>query len=134
MTIAFRYAILGKGVNWKQTLAAAVVMAGIFIALVPSVFGSQSGDAKGSSSESALARILWPVRQPQCLPRAVVPSLTPSLRLHRQVCFMVGFAPGSIQTVVTEKGLKPQVRATLVSCCWLVPRVVTAAPASMTAE
>ena len=25
-----------------------------------------------------------------------------------QVCFMVGFAPGSIQTVFSEKGLKPQ--------------------------
>ena len=30
-----------------------------------------------------------------------------------QVCFMVGFAPGSIQTVVTEKGLKPQVSTAL---------------------
>ena len=30
-----------------------------------------------------------------------------------QVCFMVGFAPGSIQPVVTEKGLKPQVSTAL---------------------
>ena len=64
MTIAFRYAILGKGVNWKQTVAATVVMAGIFIALVPSVFGSSSSDAKGADSESSLARILWPVSLP----------------------------------------------------------------------
>lgn len=64
MTIGFRYMILGKGVNWKQGLAAFVVMVGIFIALIPNIFYTHSDDANGAQSESAAARILWPVSSP----------------------------------------------------------------------
>jgi len=57
--------ILKKGVNWKQLAAAALVMVGIFVALVPNIFGSSTSDSKGSQ-ESGLARILWPVRRCLC--------------------------------------------------------------------
>jgi len=61
MTIFFRYVILGKTMSWKQACSAAVVVAGIFVALIPNIFSiDQSGDAHASGA-TGIARVLWPV-------------------------------------------------------------------------
>ena len=73
MTIGFRYVILRKAMTWKQAACAMVVMAGIFVALIPNMF--LSSDDQKSSGASGAARILWPVRVPPkrcCVPCQLV--------------------------------------------------------------
>jgi hypothetical protein len=62
-------------------MSVAVIMVGLFITAEPQIWGIDQGGSS-TADESTIARILWPL------------------------CFVVGFIPGSISSVICEKELK----------------------------
>lgn len=87
MTIGVRWLVLGRKINQRQGFAALLVIAGIFLALAPIVFGIDQKPVHGHNSAKGIARILWPL------------------------CFMLGFLPYALYTVYQEKGLKTNTSA-----------------------
>ena len=72
-----------SGINLARTLCTACVMVGLFITVMPQLWGlSGSGSGTGDINKSITARILWPV------------------------CFTLGFLPYGIMNVICEKELK----------------------------
>eukprot|EP01138_Halocafeteria_seosinensis_P000400 gb/GECG01000413.1/.p1 GENE.gb/GECG01000413.1/~~gb/GECG01000413.1/.p1 ORF type:complete len:431 (+),score=32.07 gb/GECG01000413.1/:1-1293(+) len=85
MTILFRYLILKKRDNWKQLACAGAVLGGLFLSLVPSIFGLNKGKGPEKSDQTGAARILWPL------------------------AFMIAFVPAAIMNVIEEKALKDKI-------------------------
>mmetsp|Transcript_73732 Transcript_73732/g.173181 ORF Transcript_73732/g.173181 Transcript_73732/m.173181 type:complete len:306 (-) Transcript_73732:112-1029(-) len=80
MTIGWRWIILKRSATATQCLCAALVLAGLFLSLVPTIF---SIDQKPThSAATGAARVLWPM------------------------CFMFGFMPAAIMNVLSEKSLQ----------------------------
>ncbi|XP_028395878.1 uncharacterized protein LOC114519903 [Dendronephthya gigantea] len=85
LTMIFRYFIIRKVPTLRKFLCAMVVLASLFVCLIPKIFTSIDPEADKSGGASGVAGILWPL------------------------CFMFGFLPAAIMNVIEERGLKMEI-------------------------
>lgn len=83
LTVGIRYAMLRRGVQWRQGLATAIVVGGIVLSLIPTLTHSDQSQSSGGPQTTALGRVLWPV------------------------AFMLSSAPAVVASVILEHTLQP---------------------------
>jgi len=87
LTILFRFAILKKKPTLIKLICGILVVVGLFICLLPTIFPSIGHSSSGSSGgATGVGKVLWPM------------------------CFMLGFVPAAVMNVIEEKSLKLQSR------------------------
>jgi len=87
LTILIRYIMLRKRPTLRKFICGILVVVGLFICLLPSIFPSMSHDSSGGpDGATGIGKVLWPI------------------------CFMLGFVPAALMNVIQEKSLKLQTR------------------------